>query len=178
MPKEIILLICGVPWALIARLSAEMIFVGLTSYQDGSDSDREWLGRAAGWMVVVALAWFVVMFLVLIGSKVASDAYGPLKAWLLAGGAGLIVAFLGKSRRSPAKGRATTATGLSMNVMMAIVAPVFAAALIVGASALLDQVMFGKPLINTNDFRAYVAVGALPQCREVGRCPLPFWWRL
>ena len=28
-----------------------MIFVALSSYEENSDSDREWLGRAAGWYV-------------------------------------------------------------------------------------------------------------------------------
>jgi Patatin-like phospholipase len=65
----------GVPWVLLSQMTAEMIYVGLSSYQrhadrggeasrwtatpshaahevgthDDSESDREWLGRAAGW---------------------------------------------------------------------------------------------------------------------------------
>jgi hypothetical protein len=45
--SEVMLLVFGVPWVLLAQLVAEMIFVGLSSWEEGSDSDREWLGRAA-----------------------------------------------------------------------------------------------------------------------------------
>ena len=41
--------IYGVPWIIMAQLIAEMIFVGLTSWQPYSDSDREWFGRSTGW---------------------------------------------------------------------------------------------------------------------------------
>ena len=50
--SEVLLLVFGVPWVLMAQGVAEMIFVGLTSWEAGSDSDREWLGRAAGWFLL------------------------------------------------------------------------------------------------------------------------------
>ena len=53
-------LIYGVPWIIMAQLIAEMIFVGLTSWQTFSDSDREWFGRSTGWFGVVAFGWFIV----------------------------------------------------------------------------------------------------------------------
>src|SRR5215470_16089724 len=68
-PKEILLIVFGLPFALSAQLVAEMIFVGLTSYQSGSDADREWLARGAGWYLVLALVWAVTMLGVFIGSS-------------------------------------------------------------------------------------------------------------
>ena len=53
----------------MAQLIAEMIFVGLTSWQPYSDSDREWFGRSTGWFGVVAFGWFVATFLVLVAGE-------------------------------------------------------------------------------------------------------------
>ena len=47
--------ILGVPWVLLSQLFADMVFVGLVSYEVNSDADREWLGRAAGWVAAAAL---------------------------------------------------------------------------------------------------------------------------
>jgi hypothetical protein len=54
----------GVPWILGAQLVADMIFAGLSSYEADSDADREWLGRVASWILVVAVAWLVLTYLV------------------------------------------------------------------------------------------------------------------
>src|SRR5262249_28436276 len=50
--KEILLLTVGIPWGILSGLIAEMLFVGLTKDMPRSDSDREWLGRAAGWYLL------------------------------------------------------------------------------------------------------------------------------
>ena len=39
-----------------------MVFVGLTSWQRDSDSDREWFGRSTGWFAAAAIVWFAVAF--------------------------------------------------------------------------------------------------------------------
>jgi hypothetical protein len=161
-PMEILLLICGVPWIFLSQLVAEMIFLGLSSYENGSDSDREWFARAAGWYLVFALCWLLVMFLVFIGSAFANGLYAQISTWLLGGGAGAVTALLGKSSLTPAKGPTKDRKGLSANVALAIAAPVVAAALVVGLSALLDQALFGKSLVETASFHNYVAVGVLP----------------
>jgi hypothetical protein len=56
-------IIFGIPWVLMSQLLAEMVFVGLVSYEDDSDSDREWLGRAAGLVSAAAIGWAVTAFL-------------------------------------------------------------------------------------------------------------------
>jgi len=145
--KETLLLIFGVPWGVLSGLVAEMIFVGLTKDMPGSDSDREWLGRAAGWYLAIALAWPVAMILVLFGPILAKFFYGEVSTWITAGGAGAITALLGKSNATPAKGEARGWKVLSLNVILAIAAIVFAVALVVGLSALLDRILVGRPLV-------------------------------
>src|SRR5262249_24343056 len=52
-PRRLLALVyLGVPLMLVAQLIAEMIFVGLTSEVPNSDEDREWLGRAAGLLLM------------------------------------------------------------------------------------------------------------------------------
>jgi hypothetical protein len=152
--KEILLLTFGVPWGILSGLVAEMIFVGLTKDMAGSDSDREWLGRAAGWYLLVALAWPIAMILVFLGPILAEFVFGEVSTLITAGGAGAITALLGKSSKTSATPAKNEAGGgkalsllLSLNVILAIAAVVFAAALVVGLSALLDHILFGKPLV-------------------------------
>jgi hypothetical protein len=145
--KEILLLTIGVPWGILSGLVAEMIFVGLTKDVPGSDSDREWLGRAAGWYLLVALAWPIAMTLVFLGSIVAKALYAEVTAWITAGGAGAITALLGKSSATAAKSDKATWKSVSLNVILAIAAIVFAVALVVGMSAVLDHILLGKPLV-------------------------------
>lgn len=163
-PREILLLTFAVPWVIVSGLLAEMIFVGLNRDTVGSDADREWLGRAAGTYLLVALAWPIAMCLVFVGSTLADQLYHQVRDWIVAGGisAGAVTAFLGKNSGTPANGEAKTKTGLSLNVILAIAATVFAVVLVIGLSALLDHVLFGEPLTKTAMFNAFVSQGATP----------------
>ncbi|MEA2953247.1 MAG: hypothetical protein QOJ96_2767, partial [Alphaproteobacteria bacterium] len=55
------------PWMLCSQVIALTIFVGLISYQKRFDADREWISRAAGWIIVAAIGWLVMTFLVFAG---------------------------------------------------------------------------------------------------------------
>jgi hypothetical protein len=159
-PPEILLIVFGVPWTLTAQLFAEMIFVGLSSSEADSDTDREWLGRAAGWYLVSALGWLIMMFLVFVGSSFVATVFQDYSDWFTGGaagagaGAGGLTAWLGKSQITPAQGAAKGWKALSANALLAIGATVFAVALIILASALLDQALLGKSLIDTPEFYA------------------------
>lgn len=150
----------GVPWLLISQMIAEMIFVGLdshqgrdsrTSSQDDSDSDREWLGRAAGWYLVMALGWFAVTFLVFAGSLVLTSLGHVIKAWIgpLGGIGGIVTALLGKSAWTPGPGAAAKDKKplLSVGIILGIAAPLFAAALIIFLSAALDALLLKDSLV-------------------------------
>jgi hypothetical protein len=170
-PGEVLLIVFGVPWALTSQLLAEMIFVALSSYEKDSDSDREWLGRAAGWYLLVILAWPVLMFLVFVAGPLVGDVYKDIRAWATGLGTGGVIAWLGKSGLTPAKGAAKDAKGLSANVILAIAAPVFAVVLIIMISSVLDHVLFGDALIRTVAFKAGVTLDTFP--------PWPGgWWLL
>jgi hypothetical protein len=140
----------GVPWILLSQMTAEMVFVGLSSYQPGSDGDREWVGRAAGWYLVTAIGWFTVTFLVFAGSLVLSDFSSHLKTWIapLGGVGGIVTALIGKSALSPGRGpQAKGAKPLPTSIILAIAAPLFAAALIILLSAALDELLLQDSLV-------------------------------
>jgi hypothetical protein len=153
-PPEVVLIVFGVPWTLVAQLFAEMIFVGLTSVEKDSDADREWLGRSAGWFLVAALGWIVTMLLVFVGSNLIKETVGGLQGWLsgVCLGAGGITAWLGKSQISPAQGAAKGWKAISANAALALGGVVFAVVLIVLGSAILDKVLYGQSLIATPAF--------------------------
>jgi len=152
----------GVPWVLLSQMIAEMIFVGLSSHQragaddeqaasqDDSDSDREWLGRAAGWYLVTALGWFIVTFLIFAGSLVLTSLGHTISAWIapLGGVGGVVTALLGKSSLTPGPGAAAKGRKplLSTGIILGIAAPLFAAALLIFLSAGLDALLFDDSL--------------------------------
>ena len=169
----------GVPWVLLSQMVAEMIFVGLSSYQrrpdikedgkarpprtgaeqkaedaaaqDDSDSDREWLGRAAGWYLVTAIGWFVVTFLIFAGSLVLTSLGHEIGKWLapLGGVGGVVTAWLGKSSLTPGPGEAAKGQKplLSIGIILGIAAPLFAAALLIFLSAALDALLLNDSLV-------------------------------
>jgi len=168
--SEVALLVFGVPWALTIQLVAETIFVALSSWEVESDADREWFGRAAGWFVVSALGWTIVMFLSLVAAQaivhlyaqISDNIYAKLATALPGLLSAVATAVLGKSSLSPARGPAKNWTGLMMDIGLAIAAPVFAASLVILASALLDAALLGQPLLETTSIHGPPAAGSLP----------------
>jgi hypothetical protein len=144
----LLLTILGPPWILLGQITGEMIFVGLTSHEENSDADREWLGRSAGWVTAAGCIWLVVTGLVLVGSDLALKSYGA--AYGAVGGlSGALTAVIGLSKYTPAVGPAKTRAGISLNALLAIVATLFAAILVISCSALLDQLLLGHPLLQS-----------------------------
>ena len=163
VPYEILLLIFGVPWGLLALLVADVIFVGLTSFEADSDSDREWLARVAGIMIVAALVWLVAMVLAFVGSILATDLWHWFKAAIApAGGiSGVIVWILGKSSLTSAATAAKQSKQpgfkkLLTDLVFAVAAAVFAVALVVLVSALIDKILLPTPFLNSAAFHEKV----------------------
>ena len=149
---ELVLFICGVPWVMMSQLVAEIVLVGLTSALEGADSDREWLGRVAGWMLVVAVGWLGLMALVFLGSGWVDGLYPRLQGWLvpIGGVSGLVTALLGKSnltRTTGDKSKPPTGFQISMDFALIISAIVFTIVLVIVTSGLLDQMLFGMSFI-------------------------------
>jgi hypothetical protein len=143
-------IIWGVPWMLMAQLAAESVFVGLASYETDSDADREWLGRSAGWLAVVAVAWALTAFLVFAGDYAVQFSYISIKHLVTVGGlTGLATALLGKTSRTPAKegDDSQGITGTVFKIALAVAGPIFAGALIIALSVALDRLLLGDSLV-------------------------------
>ena len=150
--RILIPVILGVPWVLTAQLFAEMIFVGLVSYEINSDADREWLGRAAGWVAATAIIWMLTTFITFAGGHLLIDAYSWAGPYIASAGGvtGIVTAWLGKSSATlatPKAGDEGLKTLLS-NIALAIAGPIFAAVLVVGISVGLDLLLLGDSLMD------------------------------
>jgi hypothetical protein len=155
-PYLLLAIIVGVPWVLMAQMVADNIFGGLVSYEPLSDSDREWLGRAAGWVVAVAISWAVLAFLVFAGAAFVQ--FIANKGWVgqavtAAGGvtgilSGIVTAILGKSSLTPAQSSSDDqgASSTAANIALAIAGPLFVAVLIVAVSVGLDELLLRDTL--------------------------------
>lgn len=143
--------IYGVPWIVMAQLSAEMIFVGLTSWQAYSDSDREWFGRSTGWFAVFAFGWFAATFVVLVAGEfvfwlVGEYASAKYSSAILAAASGLFSTLLGTSTKtapdaSAAKSPSWTTWALPLGAI------VFLLFLVIGVSVVMDQLMFERGVV-------------------------------
>jgi len=147
-------LVFGLPWIIFSQLTADVVFAGLASYQSGSDADREWQGRAAGWLVVMAVGWFVLTFAVFFGAILApkvlnEQSQAELKSWAatLAALFGTITAFLGASSITPFRDASRTRTSVLINAALSITAPLFVLALLIGLSFSLDQLLLHDNLV-------------------------------
>lgn len=152
----LVAIIFGVPWVIMAQLTADNIFGGLVSYEPQSDSDREWLGRAAGWLSAFAVAWAIVAFFVFAGEYAVQLALRASHQYIVAAGgimsvfSGIATAFLGSSSKTPAKSSSaieTDYTALAYSIGLAIVGPIFVAALIVALSVGLDKLLLSASLV-------------------------------
>jgi len=125
------LYIClSIPFFMALFFLAIVVFAGISSRWT-EDPDREWWGRAAGWLFAVALAWLLISGLVI---------FGPLSlkwtwSFITTGGLAALVTVLGG--RSPKvagseKERATASPmGLILSKASTIAAAVFAAVLLI-----------------------------------------------
>jgi len=146
-------LVFGVPWILFSQTFAEMIFVGLTSYEANSDADREWFGRSAGWFVATAMGWMALSFLVYFGAIIRQIVepdtlerlhdYAPVVAAI----SGIGTALMGKSSAVPKKADDADFVSYVLTLLLPIAAVTFMVALVIVLSFLLDQMIFGDHLM-------------------------------
>ena len=151
----LIALIYGVPWIITAQLTAEMIFVGLSSWQRFSDADREWFGRSTGWFTVTAFAWFAAAFLVfvvanLVWALVAKYPSAQYGSSLLAIAAAAFGTLGGNSGKSPATDQTDKKSGRFMRIALPIAAVIFLVLLVLAVSILIDYLLFGHNLVDTS----------------------------
>ena len=136
------------PVFLLTFLLAGTLYVGLASYIT-SDSDREWLARAGGWMLIAIVVWGVISALVILAPQALlseNDYWGTKMKSLLTSlgvGSGLFTIFGGKSDETAAKKSGDnkkkddkSLTAQSINIGLALAGPLFAAFILVGLSLL------------------------------------------
>jgi hypothetical protein len=159
----------GVPCVLLSQLIGQVIFVGLRNFQrttvganadvetyDASDTDREWLGRAAGWYLVTALSWFVVTFLIFAGPLIhqllsfllSPDHWKEIGAAVgaISGAASWIIARTRPLFEGVGKG-AGGAKPVVANTILSISVWIFLALLTVFLSGALDELLLGDSLV-------------------------------
>lgn len=165
----------GVPWVLMAQLTADNVFGGLVSYEPLSDSDREWLGRAAGWLSVFAIGWAILALLVFaVDQAVVDKATDWGRSWIAAAGgvSGIVTAFLGSSSLTPAKSAGADQTKLPVkisNLILAIAGPVFVAVLIVALSIGLDALLLRSSLVGAlQQTTAALPIGSIQEWLWIG----------
>jgi hypothetical protein len=143
----------GVPWILLAQTLADMVFVGLSSFELNADADREWFGRSSGWFLAVAVAWLSATFLVFFGTLLGALADNYLVTSLqnyipiVGGVSGIVTALFGKSSAVYVKEEAKGPWSYIVSLIVPLAAVVFVAALTIVVSFLMDYVLFGAALI-------------------------------
>lgn len=141
------------PLFILTFLASESLFIGLTAYVT-QDEDREWWGRAGGWMLIACLGWLVFHLLVMFGpvaiqwlnDEVAPSAlakYGGLPG-LLSLASGAVAALLGASSKTPSAGnKAGEGRGGKMRgVALTVAAGLFLVSLFAGLAWVLSEVLF------------------------------------
>jgi Patatin-like phospholipase len=145
---EMLLVVFGIPWFLLATLLAQTTYLLLRSYSPMGDVEREWLGRASGWHFIAALVWITLSALVLFGPWLyyGSDKIAAGIKWLIpmiGTASGVVTALLGKSAATPAQGGSGDQRGFAANIAIAIAGPLFGAILLITLSFLFDQAVPG-----------------------------------
>ncbi len=121
----------GVAWTMLAVLTADLLFTGLTSYHRNGEADREWSARAAGFLAAAAIGWLTFAAIVLYGP--------PASAVILAmvgGVAGLTTLALGSSAKTAATVARQAAERLSVTTVLSIATIVFVLAIAIVLSKL------------------------------------------
>jgi hypothetical protein len=129
---------CAAPLLLVLFLLAVALFIALTS-KWSSDDDREWLARAAGWILIWVVSRAFLSALVMFGPVLWLDV-GRWTTGVVGGVSGLLTLLLGFGSNTGAnKEQANAPRPLSEKVsgaVLALAAPLFALSLLVGMSAL------------------------------------------
>ncbi|MDQ3413428.1 MAG: hypothetical protein M3480_00380, partial [Verrucomicrobiota bacterium] len=78
-----------------------MVFAGISSRWT-DDQDREWWGRATGWLIAVAVGWAVISGLVVFGPYLLSKTVSAIATLVTGGAAGALAVMAGRSKGIPA----------------------------------------------------------------------------
>jgi hypothetical protein len=158
-----ILVVAGVAWAMFVLLFGDNLYVGLASYAQDGDSEREWRARSSGWIFAVTLVWIVLSGIVLFGPQ-ALDSLESAWAWKLAaaggGVSGLVSILTGASAKSAATTARQAIERLPVTVTVSIATLIFLPLLTIlvagGARHALDAV---ERSLSPDDYRYFLQPG-------------------
>jgi hypothetical protein len=134
---------CGVPLFMALFFLAIMVFAGVSSRWT-DDEDREWWGRATGWLVAVAVGWLAISALVMFGPFLLSKSVSAAITFVTGGAAGAIAVFAGRSSMTPATPRQADKTGPTAKILSKVAsfaAIIFIAVLLILITKLTTEVM-------------------------------------
>jgi Patatin-like phospholipase len=145
------------PLLILAFMLAVVLFVGLTS-NILQDEDREWLSRAAAWMLLFIVSWVSLCVLVLLAPSWVLKSHSVWKKSLLAvagGASGWISALGGLSSKTKVQkgGNAAQLSGGGMILDWAakLAAPVFVAVFLTGLAIFTNWLLFMTGLLAATD---------------------------
>lgn len=152
--RFLLVALLGPGWLLAAQLTAETVFVALTSHDPRSDAEREWLARSAGWYAAAGIGWTLTATLVLLGSRLTDELFHEAgQAWELATAGGflstaLVALLAGGSSKTPAQGAPDGKVAQALALVQSVGGPLFFAILLVLVSGLVDAVVLGGSLLD------------------------------
>ncbi len=121
------LTVFGVSWIILAIFGGELIYIGLRSYSRRGDTDREWLGRADGWLSAAAASWALIATVALFGAFALQHTYVLIASVVVGGASGTYaMIFGGGSQTGPTKEVEKLAGYLSLDAKVSAAGFVFA----------------------------------------------------
>jgi hypothetical protein len=135
------LTVLGSSWTMLSIFGGELIYVGLRSYAKRGDMDREWLGRAAGWLTAGAVSWALIAAVALFGPPALNAGTTAIASWLTVGGiSGAIAVTLANSTKTAATEAEQIASRFSLTQIASLAGVVFAVVLGICLSTLDEQI--------------------------------------
>jgi hypothetical protein len=135
-PQAQLYVCLAVPLLLLVFFIQASIFVGLSSLHN-EDSDREWWGRAGGWLLAISLGLALFSSIAVFGP--IAFYYAPVILASVGGIAGIAAGMLGYSDKTPANQKKQeeeggSAAGKAGSLASALTVPLFIAALLASIS--------------------------------------------
>ncbi len=122
-----LLTVLGVSWIILAIFGGELIYIGLRSYSRRGDTDREWLGRADGWLAAAAASWGLIAGVALFGACALEHIYVLIASVFVGGLSGVYALAFGGSSQTGATGEIEKLEGyLSLDAKVSAAGFVFA----------------------------------------------------
>lgn len=120
------LTVFGATWTMLSIFGGELVYIGLRSYARRGDMDREWLGRADGWLSAAAASWALIAAVALFADAALGKLHVLIATALAGGVSGLFALIFGGSARTVATQATQASRYLSFDSIVSLAGLVFA----------------------------------------------------